>query len=100
MKRFIAYTVAGILLASATICCADSLCRETVAGKDRDGALEEYAKVLASGKSNKDMAAIYNNRGYAEYKKEFCDQAIAYYNRAITLNPKLADAYFNVTKVF
>jgi hypothetical protein len=89
MRMVVACAVA-MLLAGAVVCRADNLCHDTAGGKDYHLVIEEYATMLNSGMSKDDMAAIYNNRGYAHYKEGLCDQAIVDYNRAIALNPILS----------
>ena len=41
------------------------------------------------------MLKLYSNRGAVYRNKEVFDRAIKDYNKAIELNPELAEAYYN-----
>ena len=43
---------------------------------------------------------FYNDRGYAWYAKQDYDKAMADYNDAIRLDPKLGMAYWNLAQLF
>ncbi len=50
--------------------------------------------------ASSEKAVVYNDRGFAFYEKGQYDQAIADYDKAIEINPKLAMAYNNRGLVF
>ncbi|MCP2727674.1 tetratricopeptide repeat protein, partial [Symplocastrum sp. BBK-W-15] len=68
------------------------------AGDDWDNAIKQLTAALSEGKANKaalDPAFIYFYRGTAYNNKGDFDLAITDYNKAIQLNPKLAEAFYN-----
>ena len=65
--------------------------------KDIDRQIRGCTQVIERGKqeSRETRAPAYTNRGIAYEKKGEVDRAIADYNKAIKLSPKLAAAYYN-----
>jgi tetratricopeptide (TPR) repeat protein len=57
--------------------------------QDLNKAIDDYSQAINLGPA----AMIYANRGYALTDKEEYDRAIADFDKALTLNPKLATAY-------
>ncbi|MGL5059475.1 MAG: tetratricopeptide repeat protein, partial [Microcoleus sp.] len=68
------------------------------AADDWDNTIAQLTTALSEAKPNKtalDPAAIYFYRGTAYSRKGEYERAIADYNQAIQLNPKLAEAFYN-----
>jgi tetratricopeptide (TPR) repeat protein len=57
-----------------------------------DNAIEYYSKAISHWYRE---SWVYNNRGYARYRKGDLDNAIKDYDKAIKINPKLYLAYIN-----
>lgn len=51
--------------------------------------------VLAEGKSNSEVASLYNRRGYARLKLNLYNEALSDFQRAIEHKPDFAEAYNN-----
>ena len=61
-----------------------------------DAAIAACTRAIASGNyRGRELAALYENRGYAWVKNFEHDRATADYTEAIRLDPKLALAYYN-----
>jgi uncharacterized caspase-like protein len=63
--------------------------------KNLDEGIPACTRLLGSGRSGANLAAVYLQRGNAWYVKGDYDGAIADYNEAINRNPQFTDAYLN-----
>ena len=61
--------------------------------EDRDLEIKGCSAVIASGReSEQNLAIAYTNRGFAYYKEDDFDQAVADYTEALKHNPKYSTA--------
>ena len=89
-------TVFLALVITASIGRADAR-KDCWQDQDPDLRLRTCATIINGlHETNHNRATAYNNRGIAYGEKFEYDRAIADYNRAIQLDPKLAFAYYNL----
>ena len=70
--------------------------KDCVQKQDLDRQISGCTEIITKGRETKDnLAAAYNNRGYAYGHKGDYDRAIADFSKAIELDPKDAETYFN-----
>ena len=63
---------------------------------DQDGAIKRFSHAIDSGGlDNANLAIAHNNRGNAYDDKGDGQRALADYDQAIRLDPRLAEAYYN-----
>jgi tetratricopeptide (TPR) repeat protein len=66
-----------------------------------DAMIAACSRMIASGKlTSRDLAIVHNNRGDALRDKGEYDRAIADFNEAVRLNPKLAPPYHNRGNIY
>src|SRR5689334_23555012 len=92
-SRFLAAAFATAFLATAAHADDRTVCATS---SDPAAVIVACGKIIANEKEPADVRAIaHADRGYAHQRNKDYDTAIADYDVAITLNPKLARAYFN-----
>ena len=70
--------------------------KDCVQMQDLDRQISGCTEIITKGRETKDnLAAAYNNRGYAYGHKGDYDRAIADFSKALELNPKDAHLYHN-----
>jgi tetratricopeptide (TPR) repeat protein len=67
---------------------------------DYDRAISEYTRLIQFAPDSRDTAEAYTNRGIAFAAKKNIGQALDDYNKAIQLNPNLAEAYYVRGKLY
>jgi len=101
MVRRIAFAIGAALVAmsSATSAAArdgDGTLCVSRSDIDPDWQISECTTVIQSGgKTREDLAAAFNNRGFAYAAKSQYDRAIHDFDRAIRLRPDFAEAFYN-----
>jgi tetratricopeptide (TPR) repeat protein len=57
-------------------------------------AIQDYWKAVAEDVDNENVKYVYLNRGWAYFNDNDADSSIKDFNRALSIDPKMAEAYF------